>query len=46
MTGNGEAPMATLTRREALQLVGGAAAAAALGSNASAQAPAFPRQAP
>jgi len=35
--------MATLTRREALQLVGGAAAAAALGSSASAQAPAFPK---
>ena len=35
--------MTMLTRREALQLVGGAAAAAALGSNASAQAPAFPK---
>ncbi len=35
--------MATLTRREALQWVGGAAAAAALRSNASAQAPAFPK---
>jgi phosphotriesterase-related protein len=35
--------MAMLTRREALQLVGGAAAAAALGSSASAQAPAFPK---
>jgi len=35
--------MAMLTRREALQLVGGAAATAALGSNASAQAPAFPK---
>ena len=35
--------MATLTRREALQMVGGAAAAAALRSNASAQAPAFPK---
>lgn len=35
--------MATLTRRDALQLVAGAAAVAALGSSASAQAPAFPK---
>jgi phosphotriesterase-related protein len=35
--------MAMLTRREALQLVGGAAAAATLGSRAFAQAPAFPK---
>ena len=35
--------MATLTRREALQMVGGAVAAAALRSNAAAQAPAFPK---
>ena len=35
--------MAMLTRRDALQLVGGAVAAAALGSNASAQTPAFPK---
>jgi phosphotriesterase-related protein len=43
ITDNDEVLMATLTRREALQLVGGAAAAAALGSSASAQAPAFPK---
>jgi phosphotriesterase-related protein len=35
--------MATFTRREALQWVGGAAAAAALGLDASAQAPTFPK---
>jgi phosphotriesterase-related protein len=35
--------MAMLTRRDALQLMSGAAAAAVLGSSASAQAPAFPK---
>jgi phosphotriesterase-related protein len=35
--------MATWTRREALQMVGGAVAAAALRSNAAAQAPVFPK---
>jgi phosphotriesterase-related protein len=35
--------MTTLSRREALQMVGGAAAVAALGLDAAAQAPAFPK---